>query len=69
MRATAERLESGIAFRSQSDRIRNGRLDYRPIIAASLVFARHYLGTKIGFALFQPYWVSSLWRPNSIRDQ
>jgi hypothetical protein len=69
MRATAEQLEGGIAFHSQSERTSNGRGDYRPIIPASLAFGGYYLRVKIGFALFQPHAVSVRWRPNSIRDQ
>jgi hypothetical protein len=61
MRAIEERLESEIAFRSKHDRIWNGGVDYRPFIAASLVFAPHYFGAKIGFALFQPQPASVLW--------
>jgi len=69
MRAPAERLKGGIAFRLQSERISNGRGDYRSIIPASLAFAGYYLVAKIGFVLFQPHPVSVRWRPNSIRNQ
>jgi hypothetical protein len=39
VRATGERLEGEIAFRSQSERRSNGGGDFPPIIAPSLVFA------------------------------
>lgn len=68
MRATTERLEGAVAFRSESEWIWNGRVDYPVIIAASLMFARHCLGTKIAFALFKSHPASFLWRSNSIGD-
>jgi hypothetical protein len=67
MRATAERLKGGIAFRSQSDWTSNGRGDYRPI--SGPLFAGYCLRVKIGFVLFQRRPVSVRWRPNSIGDQ
>jgi two-component system sensor kinase FixL len=64
MRAIAQPLDGGMWSRAESEQ---GRLDYRPFLAALLVFAAYYIGAKVGFALtFQPHPVSVLWPPNSI---
>ena len=64
MRAIAQPLDGGMSLTAESEQ---GRLDYRPFLAALLVFAAYYFGAKIGFALtFQPHPVSVLWPPNSI---
>jgi hypothetical protein len=69
MKAIAERLKGEIAFRPRGKGTWDAQVDYRPIIAASLPFAGHYLGGKIGFTLFHPHPTCVLWSHNSIADQ